>query len=228
MRMALLLALVGLLPSCGATRSGDAVDGGDGGDGRAPVTGDGAATPNLCADFDAAAMAATAVIGAPCVLLSACRAGSDGTSAGSSVYTETTTRVSGAPVCFADHFQGRVGCPYGQTTTNQAPAGASPCKTPGGEPVVGVVPPQCVNRQASKVVFWSCRCANAEGKTDDGETYCTCPSSTTCTDAISSIGGEGPESELAGYYCLPAAAALGDSGIFSCGTECNPTTAPCP
>ena len=37
------------------------------------------------------------------------------------------------------------------------------------------VPPQCLDREAVDTVYCSCRCANADGKTDDGANYCTCP-----------------------------------------------------
>jgi hypothetical protein len=74
------------------------------------------------------------------------------------------------------------------------------------------------------VVFWTCRCDNDVGRTDDGDSYCTCPPSMTCAQLVASLGGEGPESEIAGGYCQPPDAASGDV----CGGECDPKTAPCP
>jgi hypothetical protein len=133
---------------------------------------------------------------------------------------------SGAPVCLALHFQGRASCPYGQNANGQAPPGASPCKTPGGEPVVGTlspaVLPQCADRRASRVVFWTCRCANADGQTNDSESYCTCPAGTQCEPVIASLGSE---KSLAGSYCVPSDANLDPS--TSCSTVCDPTVHSC-
>lgn len=129
---------------------------------------------------------------------------------------------SGSPVCVVDHFRGLVTCPYGQDTAGQPPAGAAPCTTLGGRPVTGAVEPQCTDRRAADTVVWSCRCANWQGKTDDGDTYCSCPSGTACTQAVSPIGGE---DDFSGAYCL-SPRATGDGGT-TCAVWCDPTSAPC-
>jgi hypothetical protein len=128
--------------------------------------------------------------------------------------------TSDSGVCLVNHFQGLVTCPYGQSATGKAPAGASPCTTLDGEPVVGAVSPQCANRPASTAVFWSCECANADAQTNDGNTYCTCPSGTTCVPLTTSNGNNG----LEGEYCMaPASLYTGTPCV-----ECNPKTMPCP
>jgi len=132
---------------------------------------------------------------------------------------------SGSPTCLIDHFQGLVTCPYGQSASGQPPADASACTTTDGQPVTGMVLPQCMDRTASHVVVWSCRCANFEGQTDDGAQYCTCPSTTTCAQLVSSLGGE---DEISGGYCIPPAALFPDGGINAiCSAVCDPTTHPC-
>jgi len=49
-------------------------------------------------------------------------------------------------------------------------------------------------------VYCSCRCANADGNTDDGARYCECPSGFTCRKLIDNLG-LGSE-QLAGSYCI--------------------------
>jgi hypothetical protein len=134
---------------------------------------------------------------------------------------------SGLPACIIDRFQGLTTCPYGQSADGQPPVGASPCATPTGQPVVGSVSAQCSDRQASQVVFWSCRCANLGGVTDDGYAYCTCPAGMTCTQLLPSLGDA--SAGLSGAYCVPPSAALPDGGLaYLCPTQCSPSTAPCP
>ncbi|HOU90067.1 MAG TPA: hypothetical protein PLU22_03430 [Polyangiaceae bacterium] len=115
-------------------------------------------------------------------------------------------------VCLVNHFQGRVSCPYGQTQEAVArdPAdGAAEdrCHIPGtlGDRVEDAVQvpvnPQLVDRQALDTVYCSCRCANAEGKTDDGANYCEkCPSGYSCTQLIDNLGLG--NQQLAGAYCI--------------------------
>jgi hypothetical protein len=67
----------------------------------------------------------------------------------------------------------------------------------------GAVPAQIVgvgagDRTANKTVYCSCRCANLEGKTDDGASYCTCPTGLACTPLVSPIV---PGDPTAGSYC---------------------------
>lgn len=104
------------------------------------------------------------------------------------VNIESAHEISGAPVCLVDHFRGRVSCPEG----------GSGCLTPRGEAVVGEVSPQCLGRSPDRAVYTSCRCANAHGRTDDGDDYCTCPESFDCRHLVASVGtGE----HLSGSYC---------------------------
>jgi hypothetical protein len=71
---------------------------------------------------------------------------------------------------------------------------------------VGWVPPQIPgtlagDRTANKTVYCSCRCANVNGRTDDGDVYCSCPQNYACTQLVTTIGlgtGEG----LTGAYCV--------------------------
>jgi hypothetical protein len=132
--------------------------------------------------------------------------------------------ASGGTVCVVDHFQGRVTCPYGQDAQGHAPAGASPCSTPDGPAVVGAVHPWCTDRPASKVVTWSCRCANAQGDTNDGYPYCVCPASTTCTQLVPSVGAA--EDDFSGAYCVPNGTQYDPAA--SCLVSCDPTAHPCP
>jgi hypothetical protein len=173
------------------------------------------------AGFDAGAPDG-AVIGTPCIPSQETSATFDGYNS-SEINLDGIPAQSGAPTCLVDHFQGLVTCPYGQNASGDAPTCAAPCTTIGGDPVLGAVEPQCVDRLASKVVLWSCRCANAEGRTDDGDTYCTCPVGLHCVQLISSIGDAG--SGFAGGYCATSAQA---TGAGTCGATCDPATHPCP
>jgi hypothetical protein len=172
------------------------------------------------APFDASANDAAPAIGAPCIPSSEANPSFDGFTSGDIELAPIPTS-SGAPTCLVDHFRGLVTCPYGQSATGQAPAGASPCITTGGQPVTGAVEPQCTDRLASAVVVWSCRCANTQGQTDDGSQYCSCPSGTACVQTITPLGAE---EDFSGAYCLSPAA----TAQPSCATSCNPATAPCP
>ncbi len=121
-------------------------------------------------------------------------------------------------VCLVNHFQGRVSCPFGQLDGGVGPAGSDgqlcaslpitdpgycgPCKITGTTTdVPGYVPPECTDRTANKAVYCSCRCSNAEGKTDDGNTYCSCPDGFMCAnnliDQVTST-----DTGLAGGFCI--------------------------
>ncbi|WP_394827184.1 hypothetical protein [Pendulispora albinea] len=115
-------------------------------------------------------------------------------------------------LCLVNHFQGRVSCPYGQKIdgTGNGEKG-SPCVLPGtaSSPVTGSpdpkvgkkVDPQIKERNPEKAVYCSCRCANADGKDDDGANYCKCPDGFTCEQLVQSIGAISSE-QLAGGYCV--------------------------
>lgn len=163
---------------------------------------------------------ASEVIGSPCVPLDESNSMFDGFD---SREVALEPGSPGGARCLAYHFQGLVTCPYGQNAAGQAPVGASPCSTSGGQAVVGAVLPQCVERPATQDVVWSCRCANTAGATDDGYPYCTCPGSLSCTQTIPSTGAA--EDEISGAYCLPADAFF--DAAAPC-TACDPTNHPCP
>ncbi len=198
-------------------------------DTSAPESGVEAGAPDGCtpAVFDAgdylpATDDAGALLGTPCLPSAENSAAFDGID-----YTEVnvpTNVPSGQPTCLVNHFQGLVTCPYGQSASGQPPACAARCTTLGGQPVTGSVLPQCADRIASKAVLWSCRCANAAGRTDDGASYCTCPSTMACTPLVSSLGAA--EDDTSGAYCVPPES-LYDAGA-GCAVTCNPATAPCP
>ncbi len=145
-------------------------------------------------------------------------------------------------LCLVNHFRGRVSCPYGQDTGGTATAsGASfpgkdikgndydACHVPGStdlitgnpnDPKTGAkVESQCVDRQAANTVYCSCRCANVDGKTDDGANYCACPDGYQCTQLVSSIGPA--DQGLTGAYCIKVNTQY-DSAA-ACTTSCDPT-----
>jgi hypothetical protein len=164
---------------------------------------------------------AAPTIGAPCLPLAESMTSFDGV-ASSEINLETRGVASGSPTCISYHFEGRVTCPYGQSAAGQGPACAGACRTPNGTTVIGMVQPQCVDRPASKYVFYTCRCADAQGATNN-DTYCTCPAGTTCKQMFAPLGGE---DNFSGAYCLPDG--LVDAGPSACSTRCDPLTAPCP
>ena len=104
----------------------------------------------------------------------------------------TMTRACASGLCLANHFQGRVSCPYGQETADGA------CTLPGSEtPVAVQVRPQLKERPASSVVTCSCRCDGA-----GAGPYCACPETMECvplfTPPLVPSGGQ----DLAGSYCI--------------------------
>lgn len=151
-------------------------------------------------------------------------------------------------LCLADHFQGRVTCPYGQDNTGApispaqscVPGQQNGCCTPIGQPVNGLdqslnppavddpkvgatVLPQCTDRTADKAVYCSCRCANVDGQTNDGANYCTCPSGFSCTQLVSSIGAT--DQGLTGAYCIKNNTAYDPAS--NCESTCDPAVGNC-
>lgn len=129
------------------------------------------------------------------------------------VYLESKSFQCQTRLCLVNHFQGRKTCPFGQTEQGQAPAGYDkPCSLPNGDCqqdpkqcVTGrngnaKVPPQCSNHRDDLAVYCSCRCANENGRTDDGANYCSCPDGYTCKQLVppTKLGNEG----LTGAYCV--------------------------
>jgi hypothetical protein len=92
---------------------------------------------------------------------------------------DTTADVCKSGVCLANHFQGRVSCPYGQTATQAASDPA--CFVPGSnEPITVPVDPQVTERPPATTVTCSCQC----GGLPDGEN-CECPTGTVCASLSS-------------------------------------------
>jgi hypothetical protein len=164
------------------------------------------ASANACTRLPAAD-AAPAAVGGPCI-----PENEEDTTFGGFAEQEVST-VSNTPqcgandVCLVNHFLGRVTCPYGQDAQGLGPDGSAGCLSLGScEPVRPVegepVPRQCPARSAADAVYCSCRCANVNGGTNGG-TYCSCPSGTTCTQLISSLGPlTAGETDPSGAYCI--------------------------
>jgi hypothetical protein len=139
-------------------------------------------------------------------------------------------------LCLVNHFRGRVSCPYGQDREGRPPAGlegkdvpgANGCRIPGSEePVSGdpndarrgkTVQAQCLDRTADKAVYCSCRCANIDGRTDDGANYCTCPDGFTCRQLVTSIGAG--DTGLTGAYCIKNGTEYDRN--TACASSCDP------
>jgi len=116
---------------------------------------------------------------------------------------ETASFQCKTRVCIVNFFQGRTSCPYGQTADDiERGPSAYRCYVPGTTDELITVPvqPQLTGRRPDQTVYCSCRCQNAEGRTDDGARYCACPSGYECAklfDAVSSI-----KKNVSGYYCI--------------------------
>lgn len=137
---------------------------------------------------------------------------------------ETQSPSCKTGVCLVNHFRGRVSCPYGQTSSGTAPKGAAACKTANGTPVTAAVAPQCRDRTASRAVYCSCRCANQQGRTDDGARYCACTPGFTCTSLVTSIGVK--NDDIAGSYCMQNGTAYDRDTACNVG-DCEPSLGSC-
>jgi hypothetical protein len=102
-------------------------------------------------------------------------------------------------VCLVNHFQGRTSCPYGGTNCTVPGTDKKPTASDGSAIDVKAA---CSNRAAAKAVYCSCRCANVEGKTDDGANYCKCGDGYTCTQLVGAVGAQ--QLGLTGAYCIKA------------------------
>jgi hypothetical protein len=204
--------------ACGGTGTNSALQdaGGDAGHSDAGALADATATPtpdgalstaSASACFpDGASTDTAASLGASCVPLSEESTQFTGFAPGE-VSVETGTLPCGGGACLVNHFQGRVTCPNGQSGPGQGLDGAPACLAPGTCGAVAVeVQPQCANRPASQSVYCSCRCANVDGRTDDGATYCTCPITMACVQLVAGIGNA---DRIAGAYCIKAGTEYG-------------------
>jgi hypothetical protein len=125
--------------------------------------------------------------------------------------------------------------PYPAMDMSTPPNAVGPCLIPGataastttsivGDPStdpsdLAQVHPECIDRQSNAVVYCSCRCANANGQTNDGANYCACPSGFTCTQLINPVGTTDPD--LAGAYCIKKGSEYQPAS--SCDLPCDPT-----
>lgn len=164
------------------------------------------------------------------------------------VNLETKSFQCETRLCLANHFQGRVTCPYGQDSTGAplppattcASGGNYGCCTPIGQAVNGLdtnltppapdnpkvgatVSPQCLDRTADKAVYCSCRCANVNGQTNDGANYCTCPSGFSCSQLVSSIGAL--DQGATGAYCIKNGTDYDSNN--ACQATCDPSAGNC-
>ncbi|HLV65440.1 MAG TPA: hypothetical protein VKY73_06495 [Polyangiaceae bacterium] len=113
------------------------------------------------------------------------------------INTESKSFQCETRICLANHFQGRVSCPYGQTE-QEAESGQAKCMIPGSdEPITVAVAPQYVSRRADLTVYCSCRCDGPQANAR----YCECPSGYKCAKLVDDIGVQ-KEGQLAGSYCI--------------------------
>jgi hypothetical protein len=130
-------------------------------------------------------------------------------------------------ICLVNHFQGRVSCPFGQTSPPPAydakvgwqdedsttdtvvvngVAMKKPCRVPGTDTPVDVeVCGQCagekVTRNAQQAVYCSCRCAVADGEPEDPNfNFCECPTGYSCEQIRPNVGLG--DKQLTGKYCI--------------------------
>lgn len=132
----------------------------------------------------------------------------------SQVVIEDRSRACASGVCLVNHFRGRVSCPYGDLASGG-------CQTPRGDLVRPAGPdgvePQCTDRRAADAVYCSCRCANAEGRTDDGGSYCPCGAGFACQPLVAFVPGE---EKLAGSYCVKDSVPV--TAKSACTRTCSP------
>jgi hypothetical protein len=125
-------------------------------------------------------------------------------------------------VCIANHFNGRVSCPYGQKLddSGNVKEGYSRCHIPSSTDDVTVdVDPQYLNRRSDTTVYCSCRC---EGP-DKNAVYCQCPSGYDCLPLVPDLNLG--QAQLVGKYCLKSGTAY--SGTDT-GNYCVSSVKNCP
>jgi hypothetical protein len=89
--------------------------------------------------------------------------------------------------------------------------------------IQGTVAPQCTDRRAEKTVYCSCRCANVDGRTDDGANYCKCPDGYACQQLVTPIGPT--DTGLTGAYCVKSGTVYDPSNV--CAGKCDPNVKNC-
>ena len=222
MRLPLRIALLALplLAGC-STSSPSAGSGADGG----------ATSPLTAADGATSGSGGSgASVGAPCLPYQELSPTFAGFSA-AELTVDQGDPACASGVCLVNHFQGRTSCAYGQSSDGTGVAGAAACTVPGSGAAVApdgtgalgeTVDPQCTDRPPSVDVTCSCRCANPEGATDDGASYCACPGGTVCAQVVPGFVSGDP---LAGGYCVPAGSSYDRES--ACESVCDPTAKNC-
>jgi hypothetical protein len=122
-------------------------------------------------------------------------------------------------VCIANHFQGRVSCPYGQPDPEvNADPPQGRCYVPSSSDLVErPVAAQLMERRAEATVYCSCRCEGPDAKAN----YCECPSGYTCAPLVPDLGLG--QAQLVGKYCLKNNTEFSGqtkSSITCSGSEC--------
>ena len=130
-----------------------------------------------CSDDEETKKSTPGAVGDPCILDIEEEPDFSGFPIGMTYAGRTTPEVCESEVCFANHFQGRVSCPYGQTEEQAASDPA--CFLPGSnEPVTVPVDPQLLARSPAMAMTCSCQC----GAPPEG---CECPTGTVCASLSS-------------------------------------------
>ena len=143
-------------------------------------------------------------------------------SAMSDVMIDSDEGSCGALSCLGYHFQGRLGCPYGQTSDDieSLPADdPARCHTPADDAVIEPVVPQLEGRPARTAVYCSCACA---GPDPDAE-YCECPSNTQCLRLVPEIAGLEPVEQRS--FCIKNGTAF--DALMDYGPRCSSQLANC-
>ncbi len=187
---------------------------------NASAAGGGAGKPS-----GSAGTAAGAPVGSPCLLADENFPQFSGYTI-TDVNLQTQSPQCDSGICLANHFQGRVSCPYGQTTDELA--AAPECFLPRTTTAVSVaVDPQLLARRASDTVICSCRCDGP-----DSGPFCTCPSNMECTPLVMDLGLPGEDTSLVGSYCIPQGTAYDPNKPLASATcdrgqmNCNDPGAP--
>lgn len=209
--------IVGTLTACGSSSDGGLTDNGSTSGGATSGAG---GAPNLTPDSgtpgpggtnggngsaNGGAAAGAQPLGAACVLGQELDPTFAGFSA-SSVAFDPSSAACESGLCLANHFQGRVSCPYGQPGQMGNPTVPKPdgpggtgerCMVPGtGQVVEVVVEPQLVERRPDVSVYCSCRCAGPNPAAE----YCQCPAGLECTELVPATGGL--TAFPVGSYCI--------------------------